>query len=177
MIKLLTTVLLIICITVVKAQEPFQLNKSYPIGWVVTYPTASVMWISKMAVKAASYPVEGTSWTRYVPPVIIHDTVKISIPAIVDVNAISRKTIDSLNAKISELNSSINNLTTLINSIDSRVKGIENPPNNFSLKYYLSGTPLLNIVDSTTGIVRSLVEGKGIYFTVTPNQIVINKAD
>lgn len=159
--RALLTILLFAAVSA-QAQEPFQLGRTYPVSYVVTYPNASTMWISKTSVVAKTYPVEGASWTRYTPPVVKQSTP----PA--DITSVTRATIDSLNALLARANGKLDSLA-------ARMKVVENPPGSLTFKYSLLGTPLLKIINDSTAIIPALVAGAGISLDTTANQIIIKR--
>lgn len=162
--KLLLIILLFASLSA-KAQEPFVLNKSYPIGWVVTYPNDTTMWISKTAVKATAYPVENVYWTRYhrpVPtPIPAPTPVPTPIPA---TTGVQRSTFDSLLSRVDSLSTRFKSLETKQQTIDiGRLSSL--------IKVSQKGFPLLYMVDDTTIMVRSLIPGDGIDFETTESTI------
>lgn len=189
--KLVLTLLILLATSAISAQVEFKLKTTYTQGFVVYYPTPATMWITKRAFKAGSYPAENAYWTRYYAPLPQPQP----SPVVIDPNAVTRATIDSLNKRLTvseKFNTSwagtvdslrriniwlldrvtvLEKYPVLIDALSNDVRAIKNDTATI-LKVSLLGSPLLKVKPGQTPILRSLVSSPDFYFVETDSTLM-----
>jgi hypothetical protein len=182
-------------------QEAFVLGKTYPVSYVVFYPTIATMYISKGGpFVAKKYPnADANNWTAYTPPVVAK-TSPVVIPVVIPTYArqsafdsllsdlkASKAKQDAAEAKAGILETSINLILSnlkgfqkyfgAVDSLVSDVKELKQEPDANTLSVSRSGFPLIMKISDTAYKIASIIlaPGSGLVGKLVNGDLVIDK--